>query len=233
MQVQRLPPRTAPSRSVSINRASLSQQAVEELRRRIAADNLAPGQRLDEAELASDLASRARRCAKRSRCYRPKAWSRSVRAAAATSRKSCRPTSRKSFRSWALLEGEVAREAALKVSAGDLKRLDQLHASLERHAAAGDVDRYYEVNYVFHDALQGIAGNRWLQHVIGDLRKLLKLSRHRSAAAGGPARGIAGRASRPDAGPASARREGAERIMKGHLLAQLVALQRLMRGLSA
>jgi DNA-binding GntR family transcriptional regulator len=73
----------------------------------------------------------------------------------------------------AMLEGRVAYEAALKAEPADLKRLDVLHEKLEKHAAARDVDRYYEVNYVFHDALQELAGNRWLQHMIGDLRKLL------------------------------------------------------------
>jgi len=228
-----LPPRTAPSRSASINRASLSQQAVEELRRRIAADNLAPGQRLDEAELASDLGI--------SRTPLREA----LKVLSAEGLVEIRPRRgcyvaeivpadlEEIFPIMALLEGEVAREAALKGSAADLKRLDQLHASLERHAAAGDVDRYYEVNYVFHDALQAIAGNRWLQHVIGDLRKLLKLSRHRSlrldgrlAESLGEHRALMQALHRRDS-------DGAERIMKGHLLAQLAALQRLMRGLSA
>ena len=228
-----MPPRTAPSRSASINRASLSQQAVEELRRRIAADNLAPGQRLDEAELASDLGI--------SRTPLREA----LKVLSAEGLVEIRPRRgcyvaeivpadlEEIFPIMALLEGEVAREAALKGSAADLKRLDQLHASLERHAAAGDVDRYYEVNYVFHDALQAIAGNRWLQHVIGDLRKLLKLSRHRSlrldgrlAESLGEHRALMQSLHRRDS-------DGAERIMKGHLLAQLAALQRLMRGLSA
>ena len=228
-----MPPRTAPSRSASINRASLSQQAVEELRRRIAADNLAPGQRLDEAELASDLGI--------SRTPLREA----LKVLSAEGLVEIRPRRgcyvaeivpadlEEIFPIMALLEGEVAREAALKGSAADLKRLDQLHASLERHAAAGDVDRYYEVNYVFHDALQAIAGNRWLQHVIGDLRKLLKLSRHRSlrldgrlAESLGEHRALMQALHRRDS-------DGAERIMKGHLLAQLAALQRLMRGLSA
>lgn len=34
-----------------------------------------------------------------------------------------------------------------------LKVLDALHEKLEKHAAAGDVNRYYETNYVFHDQL--------------------------------------------------------------------------------
>jgi len=128
----------------------------------------------------------------------------------------------------AMLEGRVAYEAALKVRPEDLKRLDALHEKLEKHAAARDVDRYYEVNYVFHDALQELAGNRWLQHMIGDLRKLLRLSRHRSLRLEGRQqeslaehRALMDALHRRDA-------QTAEEVMKNHLLAQLVALRRMV-----
>ncbi|RLJ68344.1 GntR family transcriptional regulator [Sulfurisoma sediminicola] len=222
-----------PTRSTALNRSSLSQQAVEELRRRIAGNDLAPGQRLDEAALAGDLGI--------SRTPLREA----LKVLSAEGLVEIRPRRgcyvaeivpadlEEIFPIMALLEGEVAREAALRVSAADLKRLDQLHASLERHAADGDVDRYYEVNYVFHDALQGIAGNRWLQHVIGDLRKLLKLSRHRSLRLEGRLEESLGEHRALMQALHQRDGDGAERIMKGHLLAQLAALQRLMRGLSA
>jgi DNA-binding GntR family transcriptional regulator len=228
-----VPHRTSSPRHPSINRASLSQQAVEELRRRIAANNLAPGQRLDEAALAGDLGiSRTplREALKmlsaeglveirpRRGCYVAELGPADLE---------------EIFPIMALLEGEVAREAALKGSAADLKRLDQLHASLERHAAEGDVDRYYEVNYVFHDALQAIAGNRWLQHVIGDLRKLLKLSRHRSLRLEGRLEESLGEHRALMKSLHGRDGDGAERVMKAHLLAQLAALRTLVRGAAA
>jgi DNA-binding GntR family transcriptional regulator len=201
---------------------------VEELRRRIAASALRPGQRLDEAGLADDLGI--------SRTPLREA----LKVLSAEGLVEIRPRRgcyvaelgpadlEEIFPIMALLEGEVAREAATKASAADLKRLDQLHASLERHAAAGDVDRYYEVNYLFHDALKTIAGNRWLQHVIGDLRKLLKLSRHRSLRLDGRLaeslaehRALMTALHRRDA-------DDAERVMKAHLLAQLAALRQVM-----
>lgn len=221
-------PASARTASAPLNRASLAQQAVEELRRRIAGSALMPGQRLDEAALADDLGI--------SRTPLREA----LKVLSAEGLVEIRPRRGcyvaelgpadldEIFPIMALLEGEVAREAALKGSAADLKRLDQLHAGLERHAAAGEVDRYYEVNYVFHDALQAIAGNRWLQHVIGDLRKLLKLSRHRSLRLEGRlAESLAEHRALMDA---LHRRDGdaAERVMKSHLLAQLAALRRLV-----
>jgi DNA-binding GntR family transcriptional regulator len=130
----------------------------------------------------------------------------------------------------ALLEGEVAREAAQRATPADFKRLDQMHAALEKHAAAGDVDRYYDANYIFHDALQRVAGNRWLQHVIGDLRKLLRLSRHRSLKLEGRMseslaehRALMDALHKHDA-------EMARRVMKRHLLEQLAALRRMAKA---
>jgi DNA-binding GntR family transcriptional regulator len=79
----------------------------------------------------------------------------------------------------ALLEGRCAYDAARKATPQDLKRLDDLHAKLEKFAVAGDIGRYFEQNYLFHEAVQKLAGNLWLQKTAGDLRKFMKLMRGR------------------------------------------------------
>lgn len=80
----------------------------------------------------------------------------------------------------ALLEGRCAFEAARSRTSADLKRLEKLHEALERHAAGGDANRFFEANQEFHRALHELAGNRWLAQVIDDLRKVLKLTRRDS-----------------------------------------------------
>lgn len=213
--------------SPAINRSSLCQQAVEELRRRITAHELFPGQRLDETALAADLGISRTPLREALKIL-------SVEGLVEIEpRRGCFVTEltlkdqAEIFPIMARLEGWVAHEASHKAGEDDLRRLDELHAALENHAAAGDVDRYYEVNYVFHSALQEVAGNRWLQHVIGDLRKLLKLSRHHSLTREGRLeeslaehRALMAALRRRDA-------EAAEQVMKGHLLRQLEALQAL------
>lgn len=84
------------------------------------------------------------------------------------------------FSVMAMLEGECARESAGRATKDDLKKLQAIHADLEKAAAAQDIDRFFEANQAFHRALQSIADNRWLLHVIEDLRKVIKLSRHHS-----------------------------------------------------
>lgn len=78
----------------------------------------------------------------------------------------------------AVLEGLCAREAVENATAEDVIKLEDMHAKLETYAAAGQIDEYYEQNFVFHQAIQDMSGNRTLQRLIGDLRKVLRLARH-------------------------------------------------------
>ncbi len=210
-----------------VNRSSLSQQAIDLLREQIYNHKLAPGQRLDEAVLAEQLGiSRT-----------PLREALKVLSAEGLvdlqPHKGCFVTEltlrdmEEIFPIMATLEGRVAHEVASKRTPAQLKALDALHEKLEKHAAVDDVNRYYETNYVFHDQLQECAGNRWLQIVIGDLRKLLKLSRHHSlrlegrlAASLAEHRALMKALHRQDA-------DAAEQIMRGHLLAQLEALREM------
>jgi DNA-binding GntR family transcriptional regulator len=205
----------------------LSQQAVGLLREQIYDHRLAPGQRLDEAVLAEQLGI--------SRTPLREA----LKVLSAEGLVDLQPhkgcfVSELSLRDleeifpiMATLEGRVAHEVAAKRTPAQLKTLDALHEKLEKHAAAGDVNRYYETNYVFHNEMQECAGNRWLQIVIGDLRKLLKLSRHHSlrlegrlASSLAEHRALMQALHRQDA-------DAAEQVMRDHLLAQLVALRKL------
>ena len=80
----------------------------------------------------------------------------------------------------ALLESRCAFEAASKATDEDIARLELLHQDLEAQAAAGNADRFFAANDAFHGALQDIAGNGWLKHLIDDTRKVIKLTRRHS-----------------------------------------------------
>lgn len=78
----------------------------------------------------------------------------------------------------AVLEGLCAREAVDNCSPRDMQQLAAMHTKLEEFVEQGNVDAYYEQNFVFHQAVQDLSGNKWLQRIIGDLRKVLRLARH-------------------------------------------------------
>jgi len=77
-----------------------------------------------------------------------------------------------------LLESDAAGVVAQKATAAELKELEKLHARLE--AAVGDRDEFFTLNERFHMRLLEIAGNRWRNQMVADLRKVMKLNRHNS-----------------------------------------------------
>jgi len=47
------------------------------------------------------------------------------------------------------------------------------------------LEQFFEINVKFHDVIGEIAGNKWMNGVIADLRKVLKLQRRDSLGRGG------------------------------------------------
>ena len=84
-----------------------------------------------------------------------------------------------------LLEGQAAKETALKATEAQLTQLDNLHHRLEKAAADRDLEQFFEINVKFHDVIGEITGNKWMNGVIADLRKVLKLQRRDSLGRGG------------------------------------------------
>jgi DNA-binding GntR family transcriptional regulator len=84
-----------------------------------------------------------------------------------------------------LLEGQAAKETAIKASEAQLTQLDNLHHRLEKAAADRDLEQFFEINVKFHELIQEIAGNKWMNGVINDLRKVLKLQRRDSLSRSG------------------------------------------------
>lgn len=166
--------------SKPLAQSALYEQVAERLRARIYAHELPPGAWIDEQSLADEfgisrtpmrealkvLAAEGLVVLKPRRgCYVAELSERDLD---------------EIFSVLALLEGRAAEEAARRLSDADYYRLASIHADLERYATANDADRFFEANQSFHNALQELAGNRWLSQLIDDTRKLLKLTRRDS-----------------------------------------------------
>lgn len=211
----------------SLAAPALYEQVAERLRARIFAHELAPGAWVDEQAIAAELGiSRTplREALKvlaaeglvqlkpRRGCY-----------VAALSEQDLDEI----FPVMALLEGRCAQEATAKATEADLERLTAIHAALERHAASGDADRFFEANQQFHDALQELAGNRWLKQLIEETRQFIKLTRRDSLNLQGRLkqslvehRAILAAVQRRDT-------EAAGKLMHDHLLSGRAALAKL------
>ncbi|QDX81769.1 GntR family transcriptional regulator [Denitratisoma sp. DHT3] len=210
-----------------IARTALYQEVAERLRARIFAHDLAPGSWVDEQVLADEFGiSRT-----------PMREALKVLAAEGLvvlkPRRGCYVAELSEqdldevFPVMALLEGRAALEAAGKASDADLAELRALHAQLERHAAAGDADAFFAVNDAFHAALQRIAGNRWLQHLIDDTRKMIKLTRRHSLQVEGRLEQSLREHARIMDALAARDPERAARAMHDHLLSGREALAKL------
>ena len=77
-----------------------------------------------------------------------------------------------------LLESDAAGVVAQKATDEQVKELQQLHKELE--AARNDRDKFFALNERFHMRLLEIAGNKWRDQMVADLRKVMKLNRHNS-----------------------------------------------------
>jgi DNA-binding GntR family transcriptional regulator len=77
-----------------------------------------------------------------------------------------------------LLESDAAGVVAERASDAQIAELQSLHKQLE--SAAGNREKFFTLNERFHMRLLEIAGNRWRDQMVADLRKVMKLNRHNS-----------------------------------------------------
>ncbi len=167
------------ARNSRITSPALYQEVAERLRTRIYRQELKPGEAIDEQSLAESYGISRTPMREALKVLHAEGL------VTLAPRRGCFVTKLQDqdldelFPVMALLEGRCAFEAARKAGSSDLRRLEELHNRLERHARRGDVDRYFEQNCLFHELVQELAGNSWLQRVTSDLRKFLKLTRGR------------------------------------------------------
>ena len=78
----------------------------------------------------------------------------------------------------ALLESDAASELAAKATDTQITELQALHDALE--AAVADRDEFFIANERFHMRVLEMLENKWLNQMVADLRKVMKLNRHNS-----------------------------------------------------
>lgn len=129
----------------------------------------------------------------------------------------------------ASLEGQCAHQAALRASDADLAALEVLHQRLVDHALARRINDYYAANFAIHEAIITLADNRWLAQVIGDLRKIVKLSRLQQLHAPGRLDQSLSEHLAVFAALKARDAQGAEAAMRTHITRQRAALRELAR----
>ncbi len=80
----------------------------------------------------------------------------------------------------AALHDLAGRTLATRITGAQLETLESLVAEMDGAAAQRDLDRYYPLNFHFHDQLLRLAGNQQLILLYGTLVKKLHVFRRRS-----------------------------------------------------
>jgi DNA-binding GntR family transcriptional regulator len=209
---------------------SLHDEVAAQLRDRIFAGELLPGTFLDEARLAEELRISRTPLREALKVLTAEGLVRHEPRRGCFVNEVTEQDLDEIFPVIALLEGRCAREAAVNATDADLLELDALHDKLNRHARAKRINDYYTVNFAIHEAIITLANNRWLAQVIGDLRKIVKLSRLQQLHAPGRLEQSLSEHMAVFAALKARDPEGAEAAMRTHLTRQREALRELARN---
>lgn len=168
----------AVSSSPALSARALYEEVAELLRQRIFNRELEPGSWIDELRIAEELGISRTPLREALKVLAAEGLvTMKVRRGAYVTEVSEQDL-REVYHLLALLESDAAAVVATRASDAQLAELQQVHQELA--AATGDRDRFFALNEQFHMRLLDMAGNRWRNQLVGDLRKVMKLNRHNS-----------------------------------------------------
>jgi len=164
--------------AISLAPRALYQEVAELLRQRIFDGDLAPGSWIDEMKLAEEFGISRTPLREALKVLATEGLiTMKVRRGAYVTEVSEKDL-RDVYHLMSLLEADAARVVAEQASDEELAELSALHQLLEVNA--GDRTRFFQANEAFHLRLLEVAGNRWRNQMVSDLRKVMKLNRHHS-----------------------------------------------------
>lgn len=157
---------------------ALYQDVAERLRERIFARELEPGSWIDEQKIAAELGISRTPLREALKVLAVEGLvTMKVRRGAYVTETSVDDVAQV-YHLLALLESDAAGDVARHASDAELAELRALHERLEKQVRQREA--FFASNERFHVRLLAIAGNRWRQQIVADLRKVMKLNRHHS-----------------------------------------------------
>jgi DNA-binding GntR family transcriptional regulator len=164
--------------ALSLSPRALYEEVAELLRQRIFSRELAPGSWIDEMKLAEEYGISRTPLREALKVLAAEGLvTMKVRRGAYVTEVSEKDLS-DVYHLLSLLESDAAGVVAERASDAQIAELQSLHKQLE--AAAGHREKFFAINERFHMRLLEIAGNRWRDQMVTDLRKVMKLNRHNS-----------------------------------------------------
>lgn len=214
-----------PAMTERIQPIALYQQVAERLREAIYHYRLVPGQAIDEVALCEELGISRTPLREALKVLHADGLIDLIPRRGAFVKQPDPTELDELFPVMAVLEGLAARQTAQRLTPETLAELEAMHARLEELAADGDIDTYYDENFRFHEAIQRLSGNRWLQRLLFELRGVLRLSRHRQLSLPGRLQDSLEEHRRIMIALRQRDDELADQVMQRHLLQQHLALK--------
>jgi len=159
-------------------RRALYEEVAEQLRQRIFARHLEPGAWIDELKIAAEMGISRTPLREALKVLAVEGLVTMKPRRGAYVAETSRDDVTQVYHLLSLLESDAAGEVARKATDGQLAELQALHDRLERQLKQRDA--FFATNEAFHFKLLEIAGNRWRQQIVADLRKIMKINRHLS-----------------------------------------------------
>nr|WP_310463241.1 GntR family transcriptional regulator [Sphaerotilus sp.] len=169
---------STPALDTTLAPRALYQEVAERLRERIFNRELEPGSWIDEQKLTAELGISRTPLREALKVLAVEGLvTMKVRRGAYVTEMSTHDV-QQVYHLLALLESDAAGDVARNASPEELAQLRALHDRLEREVHQREF--FFATNEAFHVQLMTIAGNRWRQQIVADLRKVMKLNRHHS-----------------------------------------------------
>jgi len=163
---------------ITLAPSALYQQVAEQLRQRIFQHVLEPGAWIDELKMAEEFGISRTPLREALKVLAAEGLvTMKVRRGAYVTEVSPKDV-RDVYHLLALLESDAAAAVASSADDAQLATLQALHDELGAHR--DDAQQFFALNERFHIQLLTLANNRWCDQVVADLRKVMKLNRHKS-----------------------------------------------------
>ncbi len=141
---------------------SLTSLVQREIERRIVAAELAPGSKLNEADLARELRVSRGPVREAFRALEQAGLVRTEKNRGVFVRQVSLEEANEIYEVRAALEGQIGRLAAKRITAGQIERLRGIVKRMHAVGRKRDADAYFPLNLEFHEALAEASGNRAL-----------------------------------------------------------------------
>ena len=168
-----------------VRRVSLTNALERQLERLIIEGELAPGERLNENQLAARFGTSRGPLREATRSLEAKGFVEAVRNRGVFVRQLTMDEVLEIYDVRATLFGLAGRLVSQRMTDALLARLTGLIAEMENAAASGDFETYYPINLQFHHTIVEASGNRTLQGEYQRFVKKMHLFRARSLVQGG------------------------------------------------